>query len=216
MKQERGLVTLPSDETAATHVPQPRVSAAATRGRGLAVCAFTGISLGMLVFVAARVSNPRPVDPMDVEFFEILGGGVPRVELLSLTGDPVDSRTHEGNTHVLVFAGPACDACEAVYRRITEAAGRGLPVLLVYRNGLEAARRKATETQLLRVSAYDTLGTLSRELHVSTYPTAILVDSRGIVRKAGAGLRSATRVLELAMDPGRSQGVGGWWRATRK
>ena len=188
----------------------PRERGTAPRGVAAAVCTFAGISLGVLVFVAARISNPRPVDPMDVEYWDILGSPLPQAELMALTGGTVGSRVHVGRAHVLLFADPGCGACEPVYPKVAEAKSQGVPVLVVYRNGLDLAQRKATERELLAVSAYDSSKILSERLHVTGLPAAVLVDADGIVRKAASGDRSAGVVVELSMAVEGGQRAR-WW-----
>ena len=70
-----------------------------------------GILLGTSLLLAAKINNP-PIVLMDMGLDHLLGKFVPEYELEQLDGRPVSTHLYQGESHLLVFTLPGCDACD--------------------------------------------------------------------------------------------------------
>ncbi|MEW6755968.1 MAG: TlpA disulfide reductase family protein [Candidatus Latescibacterota bacterium] len=176
----------------------------------LVLTAVTGVLLGTSVFLGAKITNPPPLDWMDVEYYDILGQSMPAVPLETVSGVPVTPEVLAGTTHVVVLVLSGCRACEEVYPVLREVSER-LSVVLVGKGERAEFVAKVAEAGLTCPAAFDSAGALAKRLGVTGYPTAILVDQAGRILKAG----SVRRILERAehgrraVQDGRTVGLRG-------
>ncbi|MEW6753959.1 MAG: redoxin domain-containing protein [Candidatus Latescibacterota bacterium] len=175
----------------------------------VAITLATGILLGTCVFLGAKITNPPPLDWMDVEFYELVGQPLPAVALQTVSGAPLVDATPAGVAHVVVLLITGCRACDEVYPSLREAS-RQVPLLLVGKGQREEFAAKVAELGLACPAAFDSAGALAHRLGVMGYPTALLVDRDGRIVKVGGGGYGMRRILELAAkEPGRSVPSGG-------
>ena len=163
----------------------------------------TGILLGACAFLAAKIVNPPSIDPLDVEFWDLLGTQVAVLELGSLAGTGMVSNAQfAGDPYLLIFADPTCRACEVIYPHLLRASQvQGVNVLFIASGDRQAMRDKVEEHSFLFPVAFDSLLTANKPLGVQAFPTAIWVDAEGKVAKAATGGPPAVAVIGIAGEP---------------
>ena len=143
-----------------------------------------GILLGTSLLLAAKINNP-PIVLMDMGLDHLLGEFVPEYELEQLDGRPVSTHLYQGESHLLVFTLPGCDACDTMYPIVGKAA-TDIPILMVS-NTREGLIEKATEHGLAFPIAVDTLLLTMEHLNITNFPTAFLVDGEQRIVEAVRG-----------------------------
>jgi len=160
-----------------------------------------GIFLGTNILLATKINNPTIV-PIDTDLDFFLGELVPEYDLEQLDGSPISTHLYQGDSHLLVFTLPGCDACDPMYPILAEAA-TDIPILMVSitREGL---MEKISEHALAFPIAVDTLLLTTEHLNITDFPTALLVDREQRIVEAVRGggvpiekiVQSAQRVTE--------------------
>ena len=160
----------------------------------------TGILLGACTFLAAKIVNPPSIDPLDVEFWDLLGTQAAILELESLAGTgTVSNAPFAGQPYLLIFADPTCNACETIYPHLLRASQvQGVNVLLIASGDRQAMRDKVAEHSFSFPVAFDSLLTANPPFEVNAFPTAVWVDAEGKIAKAATGDQGAAVVIHLA------------------
>ncbi len=160
----------------------------------------TGILLGMCIFLAAKIVNPPPIDPLDVEFWDLLGTQAAVLELESLEGmGQVSNAPFAGQPYLLIFADPECRACEAIYPHLLRASQvQGVNVLFIASGDRKAMQDKIEEHSFSFPVAFDSLLTANAPFEVNAFPTVVWVDAEGNIAKAATGDQGSTIVIHLA------------------
>ena len=160
-----------------------------------------GVLLGTSILLATKINNP-PVTPRATSLDHLLGEPVPEYELEQLDGGPISTHLYKGESHLLVFTLPGCDACDTMYPIIWKAA-TDIPILMVS-NTREGLREKVAEHALTFPIAVDTLLLTMEHLNITNFPTALLVDGKQRIVEAARGggspiekiVQSAQKVIE--------------------
>ena len=160
----------------------------------------TGLLLGMCTFLAAKIVHPPPIDPLDVEFWDLLGTPAAVLELESLAGTGTFSNApFAGEPYLLIFADPTCRACETIYPHLLRVSQvQGVNVLLIASGDRPAMQDKVEEHSFSFPVAFDSLLTANKPFSVNAFPTAILVDAEGNIAKAATGDQGAVAVIGMA------------------
>ena len=153
----------------------------------------TGILLGACTFLAAKIVNPPPIDPLDVEFWDLLDTQATVLELESLAGtEKVSNAQFAGQPYLLIFADSTCSACETIYPHLLLASQvQGVNILLIASGDRQAMQDKMEEHSFSFPVAFDSLLTANAPFEVNSFPAAVLVDAEGKIAKAA----TATRLL---------------------
>ena len=160
----------------------------------------TGILLGACAFLAAKIVNPPPIDPLDVEFWDLLGtqAAVLELEYLAGTGQ-VSNVEFAGQPYLLIFSDPECSACEAIYPHLLRASQvQGVNVLFIASGDRQAMKDKMEEYSFSFPVAFDSLLTANKPFEVSAFPTSVWVDAEGNIAKAATGDQGSAVVIHLA------------------
>jgi hypothetical protein len=154
----------------------------------------------MCTFLAAKIVNPPPIDPLDVEFWDVLGTPAAVLELESLAGTgTVSNAPFAGTPYLLIFADPKCSACEAIYPHLLRASQvQGVKVLLIASGDRPAMQDKVEEHSFAFPVAFDSLLTANAPFEVNSFPAAVLVNAEGNIAKAATGDQGAAVVIHLA------------------
>ncbi len=160
-----------------------------------------GILLGTSILLATKINNP-PIAPMATSLENLLGERVPEYKLEQLNGAPISTHLYKGESHLLAFTLPSCDACDTMYPILREAA-TDIPILMIA-NTREGLMEKVAEHALAFPIAVDTLLLTMEELNITNFPTALLVDGEQRIVEAVRGggfpieniVQSAQKVLE--------------------
>ena len=165
-----------------------------------AVILATGLLLGTCAFLAAKIVNPPSVDPLDVEFWDLLGTQAAVLELENLAGTgTVSNAPFVGEPYLLIFADPTCNACEVIYPHLLRASqAQGVNVLLIASGDRQAMQNKMEEYSFSFPVAFDSLLTANPSFEVNAFPTAVWVDAEGKVTKAATGGPPAVAVIGIA------------------
>ena len=165
-----------------------------------AVIVATGLLLGTCVFLAAKIVNPPSVDPLDVEFWDVLGTQAAVLELESLAGTgTVSNAPFAGEPYLLIFADPDCRACETIYPHLLRTSQvQGVNVLLIASGDRQAMQDKVAEHSFSFPVAFDSLLTANPPFEVNSFPAAILVNSEGKIAKAATGGPPVVAVIGIA------------------
>ena len=160
----------------------------------------TGILLGMCTFLAAKIVNPPPIDPLDVEFWDLLGTQAAVLELEDLAGTgQVSNAPFAGEPYLLMFADPTCRACETIYPHLLRASQvQGVNVLLIASGDRQVMRDKVEEHSFSFPVAFDSLLTANASFAVQAFPTVVWVDDEGTIAKAATGGPPAVAVIGMA------------------
>ena len=160
----------------------------------------TGILLGACTFLAAKIVNPSPIDPLDVEFWDLLGTQAPVLELESLEGTgKVSNAQFAGQPYLLLFADPNCSACETVYPHLLRASQvQGVNILLIASGDRQAMQDKMEDYSFSFPVAFGPLLMANGPFAVNAFPMAVLVDAQGQIAKAATGGQGAIAVIGLA------------------
>ena len=160
----------------------------------------TGILLGACTFLAAKIVNPPPIDPLDVEFWDVLGTQAAILELESLAGTgQVSNAPFAGEPYLLIFADPTCRACETIYPHLLRASQvQGANVLLIASGDRQAMRDKVEEHSFSFPVAFDSLLTANKPFEVNAFPASVFVDAEGKIAKAATGDQGAVAVIGIA------------------
>ena len=160
----------------------------------------TGILLGACTFLAAKILNPLPIDPLDVEFWDLLGTQATVVELESLEGTgKVSNAQFAGQPYLLIFTAPNCSACNAVYPHLLRASQiQGVNILFIASGDRQTMKDKRKEYSFSFPIAFDSLLTANGPFGVNAVPTSIFVDAEGKIAKAATGDQDAVAVIHAA------------------
>ena len=160
----------------------------------------TGILLGACAFLAAKIVNPPSIDPLDVEFWDLLGTQAAVLELESLTGTgKVSNAQLAGQPYLLIFADPTCSACETIYPHLLRASQvLGVNLLFIASGDRQAMKDKMEEYSFSFPVAFDSLLTANGPFEVNAFPTSVLVNAEGKIAKAATGDQGAVAVIHLA------------------
>ena len=160
----------------------------------------TGLLLGACAFLAAKIVNPPPIDPLDVEFWDLLGTQAAVLELEDLAGTgTVSNAPFAGQPYLLIFADPTCRACESIYPHLLRTSQvQGVKVLLIASGDRQAMQDKVEEHSFAFPVAFDSLLMANKPFAVNAFPAAVLVDAEGIIAKAATGDQTAVAVIRLA------------------
>lgn len=154
--------------------------------------------LGASVLLASKIINPPPVDLLDLEYLAYLGDPAPPYELPGLDGQRISSTDLAGQAHVLFWGDPDCEACKEVYPQLKQAAQRVPTLMIAISGSRHAIAQSRSEQGFTFPVAFDSLRATLAPYHVTGFPTAMLIDSKGRIRKAASGNIMAARVLALA------------------
>ncbi|MDE2735386.1 MAG: TlpA disulfide reductase family protein [Gemmatimonadota bacterium] len=166
----------------------------------MTLIAATGTLLGSCAFLAAKIVNPPPIDPLDVEFWDLLGTQAAVLELESLVGTgQVSNAQFAGQPYLLIFAHPTCSACETVYPHLLHASQvQGVNVLFIASGDRQAMKDKMEEYSFSFPVVFDSLLTANKPFEVNAFPTSVLVNAEGKIAKAATGDQGAVAVIYLA------------------
>lgn len=160
----------------------------------------TGLLLGVCTFLAAKIVNPPPIDPLDVEFWDLLGTQAAVLELEDLAGTgKISNAQFAGEPYLLIFADPTCRACETIYPHLLRASQmQEVNVLFIASGDRQAMKDKVEEHSFSFPVAFDSLLTANAPFEVNSFPAAVLVDAEGNIAKAATGDQTAIAVIRLA------------------
>ena len=165
-----------------------------------------GILLGTSLLLATKINNP-PIALMDTGLDHLLGALVPEYELEQLDGGLISTHLYKGESHLLVFTLPGCDACDTMYPVVGKAAS-DIPTLMVA-NTREGLMEKVTEHALTFPIAVDTLLLTMEHLNITNFPTALLVDGEQriveAVRGGGFPMESIVQSAQKVIEEERTQ-----------
>ena len=160
----------------------------------------TGILLGACTFLAAKILNPPSIDPLDVEFWDLLGTRATVLELESLGGmGKVSNAQFVGQPYLLIFADPNCGACDTVYPHLLRASQvQGVNILFIASGDRQAMKDKRGEYSFSFPIAFDSLLTANEPFEVNAFPASVFVDAEGKIAKAATGDQSSIAVIHFA------------------
>ena len=158
-----------------------------------------GVLLGTCVLLAAKILYPPPVDPMDQEFLPYLGDAAPPFELPDLDGNIISNTQFAEKDYLLFWGEPHCEACWDAYPMLKHVAAQ-VPTLMISVGDRAAMRQKQVEHGLSFPIAFDSLKVTQEAFHVKGYPTVMLIDRKGRIRKATSGNVMTVKLLAFAEE----------------
>ena len=163
----------------------------------LPLAAAAGILLGTCVFLAAKITNPRPIDWLDVKYWDLLGARAPAFELETLDGARVSDRVMGDKGYLMIFGESGCAACDVVYPGLKEV-DAGFPALMISTGRRAELAAKVAAYGFRFPVAFDSMATMAKSLDLRAYPSAVFVDAEGNIAKAASGISNTVAILRLA------------------
>ena len=155
----------------------------------------SGVLLASLVAVAARLETGYPPGITPPPFARLIGQPAPAFTLDGLQGAAVSSdHAPQGRSWLLFFAEASCQACDATYPALAQASER-YPVVVVGAGDREILQEKLAPHGLASATGHDSLWEVNQAYGVPGYPSVLLIDPQGGVRKGAVGTESVDRVL---------------------
>ncbi len=163
--------------------------------RVFATAFVSGLLLATLVAVAARLETGYPPGITPPPFARLIGRPAPAFSLDGLQGLTVSSdHAPAGRSWLLFFAEASCPACDATYPALAQASER-YPVIVVGAGDRAVLREKLAPHGLVPVAGHDSRWEVNQAYGVPGYPSVLLIDPQGIVRKGAVGTQGLEQVL---------------------
>ena len=157
----------------------------------------SGLLLAALVAVAARLETGYPPGITPPPFADLIGRPAPAFSLDGLQAGTVSSGdTPAGRSWLLFFAEASCQACDATYPALSRASER-YPVIVVGAGDRAVLREKLAPHGLVPVAGHDSRWEVNQAYGVPGYPSVLLIDPQGVVRKGAVGPQGLEQVLAL-------------------
>ena len=155
----------------------------------------TGVLLASLVAVAARLETGYPPGVTPRPFARLIGQPAPAFALDGLQGGTVSSDdAPAGRSWLLFFADATCRACDATYPALARASQR-FPVIVIGVGDRSVLEEKLGPYGLVSAAGHDSLREVNQAYGVAGYPSVLLIDAQGIVRKGAVGTQGLAQVL---------------------
>ena len=152
----------------------------------------TGILLASLVAVAARYETGYPPGITPPPFARLIGQPAPAFTLDGLQAGTVSSPAER--SWFLFFAEASCQACDATYPALAQASER-YPVIVVGAGDRAVLQGKLAPHGLVPVAGHDRRWEVNQAYGVPGYPSVLLIDPQGVVRKGAVGSQGLEQVL---------------------
>ncbi len=176
------------------------------QGTMLLLATVLGILLGTSILLATKINNP-PMISIDTSLDYLLGELVPEYDLEQLDGASISTHLYQGESYLLAFTLPSCDACDTMYPILGKAA-TDIPILMIA-STREGLMEKVAEHALSFPIAVDTLLLTMKELNIINFPTALLVDEDQriveAVRGGGFPIESIVQSAQKVIEKERTQ-----------
>ena len=122
----------------------------------------------------------------------------PAFALDGLQGGKVSSDdAPAGRSWLLFFADASCQACDATYPALAQASEQ-IPVVVVGAGDPSVLGEKLAPYGLGSAAGHDSLWAVNQAYGVAGYPSVLLIDAQGIVRKGAVGTQGLAQVLAPA------------------
>ena len=158
----------------------------------------TGVLLATLVAVAARYETGYPPGITPPPFARLIGQPAPAFSLDGLQGGTVSSdHAPAVRSWLLFFADASCQACDATYPALAQASER-YPVIVVGAGNRAVLQGKLAPHGLVPVAGHDSRWEVNQAYGVPGYPSVLLIDPQGVVRKGAVGSQGLEQVLASA------------------
>ena len=155
----------------------------------------SGLLLAALVAVATRLETGYPPGVTPRPFARLIGQPAPAFSLDGLQGATVSpDHAPAGRSWLLFFADATCQACDATYPALAQAS-EGYPVVVVGTGDRAVLREKLAPYGLVSVAGHDSLWEVNQAYGVPGYPSVLLIDPQGVVRKGAVGTQGLEQVL---------------------
>ena len=155
----------------------------------------SGLLLAALVAVAARLETGYPPGITPPPFARLIGQPAPSFSLDGLQGPTVSSdHAPAGRSWLLFFAEASCQACDATYSALARASDR-YSVIVVGVGDRVVLQEKLAPHGLLSVAGHDSRREVNQAYGVPGYPSVLLIDPQGVVRKGAVGTQGLEQVL---------------------
>ena len=157
-----------------------------------------GVLLASLVAMAARLETGYPPGITPPPFARLIGQPAPAFSLDGLQGGTVSpDHAPAGRSWLLFFADASCQACDATYPALARAAER-YSVIVVGSGDRAVLQVKLAPHDLVPVAGHDSRWEVNQAYGVPGYPSVLLIDPQGLVRKGAVGSQGLEQVLALA------------------
>ena len=152
-----------------------------------------GVLLALCIGVGVRLDKGRPPGLPFKAYAHLLGKPAPFFEMEGLNGGHVSSQKG-AEAWLLYFTESNNQACEAAYptlKKITQY----LPVTVVGLGDRTQLSSKMTQHGIVATVGYDSLRVVPQLYQSEVFPSAVLIDPEGIVRRAALGSDGIERIV---------------------
>ena len=153
-----------------------------------------GVLMALCIGVIVRLDTGYPPGVSPHPFAKFLNRPAPFFELEGLDGTLVSSSIVNGSDWLLFFTNTGCRACDAAYPALKKAADQ-LPVVVIGIGDRQLLRDKLVQNEISAIVAYDSTQTVQQIYGVNNYPSSLLIDMEGLVRKGAVGARSIEEIM---------------------
>ncbi len=157
-----------------------------------------GVLLALCIGMGVRLNKERFQSQHLHYYRHLLGKPAPSFETEGLNGGRVSFQTG-AETWLLYFTDSGSEACDAAYPTLKKVAQHvpHIPIIIVGLGDRTQLSNKMAQYGIEATVGYDSLRSVPPLYQVDVFPSALLIDPKGIVRQATIGSNGIERI---AMD----------------
>lgn len=152
-----------------------------------------GVLLALCISVGVRLNKERTPSYYFQPYALLLDKPAPSFEIEGLSGGRVSS-PKDAETWLLYFTDSGSEACDAAYPTLKKIA-QYVPVTVVGLGDRTQLSDKMDQYGIAVTVGYDSLQTVPPLYQADVFPSAMLIDSEGIVRQAAIGSNGIERIV---------------------
>lgn len=152
-----------------------------------------GVLLALCISVGVRLNKERAPSDHFQPYAHLLHKPAPSFEIEGLNGGRVSS-PKDAETWLLYFTDSGSEACDAAYPTLKKVS-QYVPVTVVGLGDRTQLTDKMGQYGIAATVGYDSLQTVPPLYQADVFPSAMLIDSEGIVRQAAIGSNGIERVV---------------------
>ncbi len=152
-----------------------------------------GVLLALCISAGVRLNKDRLPSQHFHYYNHLLDKPAPAFEIAGLNGGRVSSQ-QGAETWLLYFTDSDSKACDAAYPTLKKVA-QHVPVVVIGLGNRRQLSDKMAQHKSAATVGYDSLQSVPPLYQAAVFPSAMLIDSEGIVRQAAVGSNGIERIV---------------------